>query len=220
MSAAVELEWAVTLSDRPNQPHRFGFLQIRPLAMSTDGASLAAEDLERGDPLVSTEVALGNGRYDGLVDVVYVPPEKFDRAETVAIAAEVASFNARLKQSSTPYLLLGPGRWGSADRWLGIPVRWDQISAAQVIVETDLPDFKVTPSEGTHFFQNLTSFQVGYLTVNHGKPRTVCRWDRLDALPAAQEGQYVRHLRLADPLDILIDGRRRRGVIRLPDGPD
>ena len=214
MSTAVELEWAVTLSPTPKKPHRFGFLQIRPLALSSDGATLTVADLETGDPLVSTEVALGNGRYDDLCDVVYVPPERFDRGVTVAIAAEVADINARLKTAGTPYLLLGPGRWGSADRWLGIPVRWDQISGAQVIVETDLPDFKVTPSEGTHFFQNLTSFQVGYLTVNHGRPRTVCRWDRLDAMAAVWEGQFVRHLRLEAPLDVLIDGRSRRGVIR------
>jgi hypothetical protein len=219
MSTAVELEWAVTLSTTPNKPHRFGFLQIRPLALSSDGATLTAADLETGDPVVSTEVALGNGRYDDLCDVVYVPPERFDRGVTVAIAAEVADINARLKAAGTPYLLLGPGRWGSADRWLGIPVRWDQISGAQVIVETDLPDFKVTPSEGTHFFQNLTSFQVGYLTVNHGRPRTVCRWDRLDDMDAVWEGQFVRHLRLEAPLDILIDGRSRRGVIRQAVGP-
>ncbi len=217
MSTAVEVEWAVTLSPTPDRPHRFGFLQIRPLAMSSDGAKLSADDLTEGNPLVSTEVALGNGRYDDLTDVVYVPPERFDRAVTVAIAAEVADLNARLKKAGTPYLLLGPGRWGSADRWLGIPVRWDQISGAQVIVETDLPDFKVTPSEGTHFFQNLTSFQVGYLTVNHGKPRTVCEWERLDAMEAVWEGQYVRHLRLSNPLEILIDGRSRRGVVREAD---
>ena len=94
-------------------------------------------------------------------------------------------------------------------------MRWDQISGAQVIVETDLPDFKVTPSEGTHFFQNLTSFQKGYLTVNHGRERTVCRWDALDALDGIWEGEYVRHLRLDAPLDVRVDGRSRRAVVRL-----
>jgi len=95
-------------------------------------------------------------------------------------------------------------------------VRWEQISGAQVIAETDLPDFKVTPSEGTHFFQNLTSFQVGYLTVNEGRPRTACRWDRLDALPAVAQGTYVRHVRFERPLEVVIDGRSRRGMVRIP----
>jgi len=215
LSSPVEVEWAVALSTDPAVPHRFGFLQIRPLAIAGEGVALAATDLEDPDALVTTEVALGNGRYDGLRDLVYVAPARFARGQTVAIAAEVAAVNAQLKRAGRPYLLLGPGRWGSADRWLGIPVRWDQISGAQVIVETDLPDFKVTPSEGTHFFQNLTSFQVGYLTVNHGQPRTICRWQQLDARRAEWEGAFVRHLRLAEPLEVRIDGKTRRGLIRL-----
>ena len=220
MSAPVEIEWAATMSERPGQPHRFGFLQIRPLALSSNGVTVDAGDLEGDGILVSTEIALGNGRYDELRDVIYVPPARFDRGQTVAIAAEVADANTMLKRQQRPYLLVGPGRWGSSDRWLGIPVRWDQISGAQVIVETDLPDFKVTPSEGTHFFQNLTSFQVGYLTVNHGRERTVCRWDELDAMPAEWEGDYVRHLRLEAPLDVRIDGRSRRGVVRYERTPN
>jgi CheY-like chemotaxis protein len=218
LSGPVEIEWAATMADGPGRPHRFGFLQIRPLTLVGGGQPLAPEDLEDPAALVTTEVALGNGRYPDLRDVVYVPPGSFDRATTVAIAAEVAAFNSRLKGEGRPYLLLGPGRWGSSDRWLGIPVRWEQISGAQVIVETDLPDFKVTPSEGTHFFQNLTSFQVGYLTVNHDRPRTVCRWELLDALPAAGVGRHVRHVRLAEPLQVVIDGKSRRAKIVFPGG--
>jgi len=215
MSAQVEIEWAVTLSDDPAVPHHFGFLQIRPLATTTGTVDVSRADLEAEDLLMSSEVALGNGRYDGLLDIVYVPPGTFDRGQTVDIAAEVAEINTRLKLAERPYMLVGPGRWGSSDRWLGIPVRWDQIAGAQVIIETDLPDFKVTPSEGTHFFQNLTSFQVGYLTINHGQPRTVCRWDVLDDMPAEWEGTYVRNVRLEVPLEVLIDGRSRRGMVKL-----
>ncbi|MBD3220122.1 histidine kinase [bacterium] len=216
MSAPVEIEWAVALSDRPDQPHQFGFLQIRPLATTAATVSLSEEDLAADHALVTTGAALGNGHYDDIRDVVYVPPSRFDRGATVAAAAEVAEYNGRLDREGLPYLLLGPGRWGSADRWLGIPVRWDQIAAARVIVETDLPDFKVTPSEGTHFFQNLTSFQVGYFTVNHGRDHHACRWELLDALPAVSEGTYVRHVRLDAPLDVRIDGTSRRGLVRLP----
>jgi len=219
MSAPVEIEWAVTLSDAPDQPHRFGFLQIRPLATTSGTVNLAEEDMAADDVLIATETALGNGHYDDIRDVVYVPPARFDRGKTVATAAEVAEVNNLLKAEGRPYLLLGPGRWGSSDRWLGIPVRWDQIAGAQVIVETDLPDFKVTPSEGTHFFQNLTSFQVGYFTVNHDRPTHVCDWASLDALPAHREGVFTRHLRLNHPLAIRIDGRSRRGVVAGLHGP-
>ena len=110
----------------------------------------------------------------------------------------------------------GPGRWGSSDRWLGIPVRWDQISGARIIVETDLENFKVTPSQGSHFFQNLTSFQVGYLTVNAGEGNGLIDWDWLDAQPAHHEGKFVRHLRLESPVTVLIDGRIRKGVVLRP----
>ncbi len=214
MSAAVEIEWAVTLSQSPDQPHRFGFLQIRPLALATNGVEVAREDLDDPQVLISTEIALGNGRYSDLHDIVYVPPSLFDRGVTVAIAAEVAAINVRLKQAGRPFIRVGPGRWGSSDRWLGIPVRWEQIAGASVIIETDLPDFKVTPSEGTHFFQNLTSFQVGYLTVNHGRPHTTCRWEWFDEQPAEWEGEFVRHVRLAEPLEVLVDGKSRRGLVR------
>ncbi len=217
MSAQVELEWAVTLSPNPSLvPHQFGFLQIRPLALQAGNVSLAREALDEARVVVASEVALGNGRHEDLCDIVYVPRQRFERAHTVAIAAEVAEANRRLLETETPYLLLGPGRWGTADRWLGIPVRWEQISGARVIVETDLPDFRVTPSEGTHFFQNLTSFQVGYLTVNHGAPPATCDWDWLDAQPAAWEGTFLRHVHLAVPLEVVIDGRQRRGVVRRP----
>jgi CheY-like chemotaxis protein len=213
LSSPVEIEWAATLSDEPDVPHRFGFLQIRPLTMLGNGQVLTPEELDDPAALITTEVALGNGHYPDLRDVIYVPPSSFDRGVTMAIAAEVAAFNTRLKREGRPYLLIGPGRWGSSDRWLGIPVRWEQISGAQVIAETDLPDFKVTPSEGTHFFQNLTSFQVGYLTVNEGRPHTVCRWDLLAGMPAMAEGMYVRHVRLDAPLQVVIDGRNRRGKV-------
>ena len=215
----MEIEWAATLTDDPHAPHRFGFLQIRPLTLTGNGRALAPADLDDPAALVATEIALGNGAYPAIHDVVYVAPGRFDRGATMAVAAEVAQFNTRLKQAGRPYLLIGPGRWGSSDRWLGIPVRWEQISGAQVIVETDLTDFKVTPSEGTHFFQNLTSFQVGYLTVNEGRPHTVCHWERLESLPAVTEGRYVRHVRLEAPLEVVIDGKSRRGIVRFS-GPE
>jgi hypothetical protein len=216
MSAEVEIEFAVVLGDGQIRAHQFGFLQIRPLAAGYQAPDIPDGLLDSDDALVATNVALGNGRIDQIQDIVYVPRGKFDRGATLAIAAEIEKFNRGFVNEALPYFLLGPGRWGSADRWLGIPVRWEQISGARVIVETDLEDFKVTPSQGTHFFQNLTSFQVGYLTVNAGKGDSRLDWDWLDAQPAHQEGKYVRHLRLAGSLTILIDGRSRRGVVLKP----
>jgi CheY-like chemotaxis protein len=216
MSAEVEIEFAVVLGDGHLEPHQFGFLQIRPLAAGYQAPDIPDGLLASDDALVATNVALGNGRIEGVGDILYVPRRKFDRGSTEAIAAEIEEYNQRFVAGGVPYLLLGAGRWGSSDRWLGIPVRWDQISGARVIVETDLEDFKVTPSQGTHFFQNLTSFQVGYLTVNAGKGESRLDWDWLAAQAAHQEGQYVRHLKLDEPLSILIDGRSHRGVVLKP----
>jgi hypothetical protein len=220
MSAPVEIEFAVSLGDGRLRPHRFGFLQIRPLAADYEAPDIDPALLDDPAAVCATTVALGNGRETGICDVLYVPRDRFDRGQTVAIAEEVAEFNRRLATAETPYLLLGPGRWGSADRWLGIPVRWDQISGARVIVETDLEDFKVTPSQGSHFFQNLTSFQIGYLTLNKGQGRSKLDWDWLDAQPAAGQSKYLRHLRLDSPLTVLIDGRSSRGVVLKPGAGD
>jgi hypothetical protein len=216
MSSPVEIEFAVNLGDGAQKPHQFGFLQIRPLAAGYEGRQLELDLDDVGDALCSTSLALGNGRIDEVRDIIYVDPDRFDRGRTVEIAEEVGRFNDRLLAAKRPYMLIGPGRWGSADRWLGIPVRWEQISGARVIIESDLEDFKVTPSQGTHFFQNLTSFQVGYLTVNHTEPGSRLDWTWLGRQPAVAEGEYLRHLRLEDPLTILIDGRGGRAVVLKP----
>ena len=216
MSSEVEIEFAVVLGDGKLNRHQFGFLQIRPLAAGYDAPDIPDDQLWSDDALIATDTALGNGRYCGIHDILYVPPDRFDRGRTVDIAAEIGRLNHGFVESATPYLLLGPGRWGSADRWLGIPVRWDQISGAQVIVETDLEDFKVTPSQGSHFFQNLTSFQVGYLTVNKGQGRSRLDWDWLAGQPATDAGEFVRHIRLEEPLQVLIDGRSHRGMVLRP----
>lgn len=217
MSSPVEIEFAVARGVGPaERPDLFGFLQIRPLTEGYETPEIAPELLEAPDALCATGVALGNGRLDQVCDVVYVPPARFDRGVTPAIAEEVAQLNRALQEEGRPYLLIGPGRWGSADRWLGIPVKWAQIAGARVIIETDLPDFKVTPSQGTHFFQNLTSRQVGYLTVNMQEGGGRMDWEWLDAQPAAAETAHARRLRLDAPLTVLIDGRSGRGVVLKP----
>jgi hypothetical protein len=216
MSAEVEIEFAVVLGDGRLTSHQFGFLQIRPLAAGYDAPDIPDDLMHLPGTLVATEVALGNGSIEGIADILYVPVSRFDRSKTREIAEEINQLNKEFIKSGTPYMLIGPGRWGSSDRWLGIPVRWDMISAAQLIVETDLTDFKVTPSQGSHFFQNLTSFQIGYMTVNSETGSGRLDYDWIDSQPAVSEGEFVRHVRLQEGVRIMIDGRSRRGVVLKP----
>jgi len=216
MSAEVEIEFAAVLGDGKLASHQFGFLQIRPLAAGYEAPDIQEEVLWGDDAVVATNVALGNGRITGIRDILFIPPDLFDRSQTREMAVEISRLNRKFVADSVPYLLVGPGRWGSSDRWLGIPVRWDEISGARVIVETDLEDFKITPSQGSHFFQNLTSFQIGYLTVNAGEGRARIDWDWLNARQPEAVGKFVRHARLDQPLEVLIDGRTRRGVVLRP----
>jgi CheY-like chemotaxis protein len=217
MAAEVEIEFAVDLSSGgKGRPKDFAFLQLRPLSMSRETEELAVEEEDPVRAVCFSTSVLGNGRISSIRDVVAVDYERFDRARSRDVAAEVARLNANLSNSGVPYILVGLGRWGSADPWLGIPVTWEQISGARVIVECGLKDIKVTPSQGSHFFQNLTSFRVAYFTVNPEAGDGFLDWDWLAAQPAAQEGPFVRHLTFNQPLVIKINGREQRGVILKP----
>ena len=149
-----------------NEPTEFGFLQIRPLTVGRDTQDLAIGDVDPRQLICESTKVLGNGRLENLRDIVVVDSHRFERSRSQEVARAVAQFNAGLNAESRPYLLIGVGRWGSTDPWLGIPVEWDEISGARVIVEAGFRDFRVTPSQGSHFFQNLTAFQIGYFTVN------------------------------------------------------
>jgi CheY-like chemotaxis protein len=216
LGADVEIEFAVDLRALPGRPREFAFLQLRPLALSreTEELELGVVDAER--VLCRSDNVLGNGRIEDLRDVVVVDRHRFDRAASRRTAQELAELNAQLLDARTPYLLVGVGRWGSADPWLGIPVAWEQISGARVIVEAGFEDFKVTPSQGTHFFQNLTTFNVGYFTVNPDAGEGVVDWDWLAAQPALRETGRVRHLRLERPLLVKMNGKTNQGVILKP----
>ena len=218
VGAPVEIEFAVSLPLRG--PRRLGLLQVRPLAVGRDALEVTEEDLASPAAVVSSPAALGNGRCQ-VLDVVYVDPGLFVTAETPAIAEEIATINRELLDAGRPYLLAGFGRWGSSDPWLGIPVRWDQISGARAIVEATLPALSPEPSQGSHFFHNLSSFQVVYLTVRStvGGDRGTIDWYWLRRQPVARETPHVRHVQLAAPLDIAVDGRSGRGVVRRPEEP-
>jgi CheY-like chemotaxis protein len=216
MNTEVEIEFAVELGNKCDGAAHFGFLQMRPMAMSSELQEFDLGEVEPDQVLASSDSVLGIGHLAHIRDVVVVSHARFDRSKSSEIAAEVAQFNGELTAEGVPYILIGLGRWGSADPWLGIPVTWEQISNARVIVESGLKDIKVTPSQGSHFFQNLTSFQVGYFTVNPESGEGALDWEWLEAQQAAGEGRFVRHLRFTEPLVVKISGKQQRGVILKP----
>lgn len=214
-SCPVEIEFAVNLAHTPEDVAEFAFLQIRPMTIEASEMDLD-ELLSRTKPemiLCSSPLALGRGRIRDIYDVVYVKPADFDRSKTADVARDVGSLNESLEQEGKGYLLVGPGRWGTADPWLGIPVEWHQISAVKTIVETDLDEVPVAPSEGTHFFQNLTSFGIGYFNVDHRSGSGFVDLGLLESLSAVEETTYLRRVRLEKPLEIWVDGRSRKGLI-------
>jgi hypothetical protein len=209
----VEIEFALDPARAEGERHRFGFLQVRPLAVADVPVEVDPAELALDDVVISSETALGNGVIATIKDIVYVRPERFEARLTPAIARELEGLNQLLLDQERPYLLIGFGRWGSSDPWLGIPVQWGQISGARAVVEATLPDMDVEASQGSHFFHNLSSFRVCYFWVKHGREHGI-DWAWLDAQPAERETEQVRHVRLAAPLTVKVDGRSGRGVIR------
>lgn len=215
MGTPVEIEFAVTMSTPEGQPREFAVLQMRPLVVSTEGDYPEVNDDHSGRVFARSTRVLGNGVIDEIHDIVFVDPGTFDRSKTRDVAKEVERLNARLVQESRPYLLIGMGRWGSLDPWLGIPVRWEQIAGVRTIVEAAMPDVDVTPSEGSHFFHNITSFQVGYFTVQDREDNHV-DWEWLRQQPIHHRSGQVGLVRFDRPLRILMNGKNNRGVILKP----
>lgn len=215
-NAPVEIEFAVNLSVPRGAPAEFGFLQMRQLAPSRELEELDVSGVDRNALLCRTGQALGNGRIEGVKDLVVVDLHRFERARSLEAARDVARLNEQLLRDGKPYLLVGVGRWGSRDPWLGIPVAWEQISGARAIVEAGLPGLKVEPSQGTHFFQNLVSFDVGYFTVDSDGADGFVDWEWLSRQPAVSASGAVRHLAFTEPLLVKVNGRRHEGVIFKP----
>ncbi len=181
--------------------------------MSRELEEVEIQDVEPSELVCESPAVLGNGRIEEIRDVVVVDRKTFERARSREYARTLDRYNAVLAEEGRPYLLVGVGRWGSTHSWLGIPVRWEQISGARVIVEAGFRDFRVTPSQGTHFFQNLASFNVGYFTVNQSRGEGFVDWEWLASRPAVAEEGAVRHLRFDEPLVVVMNGATRRGVI-------
>lgn len=210
--APVEIEFAATISREPGAPGRFGFLQVRPMLVSHEEVEIKEEELRGEGVLIASEKVLGNGTVDTISDIVYVKPESFEAKFTYQISLELDGVNKELVAEKRPYLLIGFGRWGSSDPWLGIPVEWGQVSGAKVIVEAMLSNMNVELSQGSHFFHNLTSFGVSYFSIPHFGDYQI-DWDWLNRHNSVSEGQFVRHIKLPAPLKIRVDGRTGRGVI-------
>lgn len=212
----VEIEFAVRLPRVAEETAEFGFLQIRPLTRGRDHHDLALADVEPERLVCRSTKVLGNGSIENLHDIVVVDSQRFERSRSQEVAKAVAHFNASLNAENRPYLLIGVGRWGSNDPWLGIPVEWDEISGARAIVEAGFRDFRVTPSQGSHFFQNLTAFQVGYFTVNPDAGEGSVDWEWLSRQSALEEEGCVRHLQFAEPLRVVMNSRTCQGLIFKP----
>jgi CheY-like chemotaxis protein len=216
MGTHVEIEFAVNMNTPAGKPKEFAMLQIRPLVMSLEFEELDVEQFNSENLICQSEQVLGNGAIQDIYDIVLVDAERFERSKSKETAQEVSEINAQLLAEKRPYVLIGLGRWGSMDPWLGIPVTWDQISGAAVIVESGFKDIDVTPSQGSHFFQNITSFRVGYFTVDTAHKLGFIDWEWLKVQPALQELTHVRHLRFEKSIVAKINGRKNKGVIVKP----
>ena len=218
MRCPVEVEFAVNMDVAPGRQQIFNLLQIRPIIDNQDNRAI---DWSKEDPdhaLIYGEQALGIGMMADLADIIYVKSAAFDSLSTEKIADELLALNGRMRDEGRSYILVGPGRWGSSDPYLGVPVKWNHISEAKVIVECGIEKFEVEPSQGTHFFQNVTSLGVGYLTISPFRGDGIFREELLDRMPALYDGKYLRQVRFERPLWVCVDGRSNRGMIReVPD---
>ncbi len=219
MGRPVEIEFAGNIKPSPKGKGDKGtvyWLQIRPIV---DTKEMLDDKIMEGDDselILRSETALGHGMMDNIKYLVYVRPESFDSAKNRDLAIEIEKINANFVEKEEPYILIGPGRWGSSDPALGIPVKWPQIAGARLIAESALPGYRIEPSQGTHFFQNLTSFGVGYFTIDPRGGNGFIDIDYLNSLPAEYETDRVRIIRFNDPLTIAINGRKSKGIVRKP----
>ena len=211
----VEIEFAVDLTKDEAGNASFYLLQIKPLIGAGAGYSIDPDTISEEDLILITEKSMGNGVIDDINDLIYIDPEKFDNLFTVKMADEIAALNEKMISENLRYVLMGPGRWGTRDKFLGIPVAWPQISNAKVIVELSLPDFHPDASLGSHFFHNVTSMNVGYFSVNQDSDNDRIRWENIRKQKLVEQGEYIRHIRFEKPILIRMDGKKGMAVISM-----
>jgi hypothetical protein len=221
MGTPVEIEFAVDLSAPAGAPKQFGLLQVRPMVLGRESEVLNVEDVDLKDLVCQSHQVLGNGIIRDLYDLIVVDVHRFERSRSRDVAAEVGQFNEKMISEKRPYVLVGVGRWGTLDPWLGIPVKYDQISGARVIVEAGLKDLSVSPSQGSHFFQDITSFMVGYFTIHaERKQEGFLDWNWILSRKPAEEKEFVKHLRFEKPLIVKMNGHSNKGIILKPAGTE
>ena len=213
MGSPVEIEFAVDLNKDKDGLASFYLLQIKPLLGNASDYSVNMDKIEKDSILMFSEKGMGNGIIEDIEDVIYVDPAAFKKAETVEIAGEVNLLNAEMIAQKRKYILIGPGRWGTRDRWIGIPVNWPQISNAGVIIETSLEDFPLDASSGSHFFHNVTSMNVGYFSVQPEMTESYVKYEMLEAQKLVKKTKYLKHVRFKNPLKVRMDGKKRISVI-------
>jgi hypothetical protein len=211
----VEIEFAVDLTKDNEGNASFYLLQIKPLVGSGAGYSIDPDSIDNDNTVLITKKSMGNGVINDITDFIYVSPDNFNNMFTNEMAEEIDMMNEKMLQENRRYVLLGPGRWGTRDRFLGIPVVWPQISNAKIIVEVGLPDFHVDASLGSHFFHNVTSMNVGYFSVNEGSNDGTIIWDKLNKQQVIENGKFFHHVRFEKPLLIRMDGKKGMAVISM-----
>ena len=215
MGTPVEIEFAVDLTKDKNGKASFYLLQIKPLLINEDDFKINENELKKENLLLLADKSVGNGIIKDLCDVIFVDINKFDKTKTEEIAKEIAEFNETMKKENKSYILIGPGRWGTRDKFIGIPVVWSDISKAKIIVETSLKDFPLDASLGSHFFHNVISMNVGYFSVNHIGGKGFIKWDKLYNAKTLKRGKYIIHIKFDKCLTIKMDGKKRISIIEI-----
>ena len=208
----MEIEFAVNLGLGDHHRPSFDLLQIRPMGIRQSHMDVEIKKKDISGAFCYSTSASGNGCNQEICDILFVNPDTFDPARTVDIATEIGRMNHQLAQQQRKYLLIGPGRWGSADRWLGIPVNWNDISGVGAMIETTTENFKADPSQDSHFIHNITSLGISYLTTSQNGVDFI-NWKWLQSLPIADQSNYLIHVKLENPLTIKIDGKKSQAVI-------
>ncbi|MDO9540902.1 MAG: PEP/pyruvate-binding domain-containing protein, partial [Kiritimatiellia bacterium] len=217
MGSEVEIEFALNIDNRRNTKPEFYFLQVRPMVTGREQISVRLESIDLKQAICACRRVMGNGIVENITDIIYCHPERFDFSKTEKIAGVIGNLNQALLEKQRRYILIGPGRWGTRMMQLGIPVNWQQVAGAAVIVETSADKKRIDPSQGGHFFHNLAATGIGYFSINEPGQESFVRWDTLESLPALYADDFIRHVKHARPLTIYMDARNHRGII-IPQG--
>ncbi len=209
----VEIEFSLDLTKDKDGKASFYLLQVKPMLKANNDTSFDREDFDKERVLLFTEKGMGNGTVDYICDVIYIDNERFQNSQTEVMAEEIEQLNTKMQDEGRQYILIGPGRWGTRDKWIGIPVQWAQISNAKVIVETSLEGFPLEASFGSHFFHNVTTMNIGYFSVLHSNKESFINYPLLERQRLIKKTRFFRHVRFQKPLKIIMDGKKREAII-------